>query len=154
MAGDLPEAFLGDRSVPLQPLSCAFDPTGPTLQQRWPCCGAPAGLLILRSPLNPLCSLGLRSSFFFPPHLKRQCCGSHINKYHFPLCLPSQVMGRKMEEVGRAAPSERKLRQKGRGQVRHLLHFWVETIPLTTPMRGCFLWGFGMWFSASTCHGA
>lgn len=136
MAGDLPEAFLGDRPVPLQPLSRAFDPTGPTLQQRWPCSGAPAGLLIFTLPSqSSLLSWPALLIFFSNPHLKRQCCGSHINNIHFLTRLRSYVMEGKMGEVDWAASRERTLRQKGRSQVQHLLHLWVQTLPLSTPRR-------------------
>lgn len=76
MAGDLPEAFLGDRTIPRQPLSHAFDPTGPTLLQRWPCSAAPAGLLIFTLSIPP---------FFSNPHLKRQCGGFYVINFPFPL---------------------------------------------------------------------
>jgi len=86
MAGDLPEAFLGDRSVPLQPLSHAFDPTGPTPQQRWPCCAAPAGLLIFTLPLiAPSPPLACTPLFFYNPHLKRQWDGFYVINFPFPI---------------------------------------------------------------------
>lgn len=103
MAGDLPEAFLGDRSVPLQPLSHAFDPTGPTLQQRWPCSAAPAGLLIFTLPLTAPSSPLACTPLFSNPHLKRQCGGFYI----INLPLPTTICTDRSNDRERESESER-----------------------------------------------
>lgn len=147
MAADLPEAFLGDRSVPLQPLSHAFDPTGPTLQQRWPCSAAPAGLLIftlppLTAPSSPLACTPLFLFFFPNPHLKRQCVGFFIPLSPSPHCCSSTDRGSDgrggRENAGRVLrrriqgeTTSLKVAVRGLGWVGTLAtHVWALTLPL------------------------
>lgn len=87
MAENLPEAFLGDRTIPWQALSHAFDPTGPALQQRWPCRAACDGLLIFTLSITALLASPIP---FSNPYLKWQCSFFYI--INLPLSLHSCTM--------------------------------------------------------------